>query len=445
MLRQTTNALKGIAFALAAQNRVQETAQRAGTADLFAQRAGFGTHAPSGNKPDVAALGELPRQVGFQYARRQPAFEYRFNSLLPCRIDVQRLQQTITLVQTLVRQPFSQGRIWLARLVQYVQRFQPSADLAPASACVIEFRPLPVDLGPDPVDFLALQGMVLTRVLEAALGRCEFVTRTAAFLVQPGTRVAIAVSQSGQTLRTLIHTLVQVLDPELEQLHLLPYPRAFALAALVIVVVLGQRIPGLLELFLRLFLFAPRGFQRRLQLCHPAGNVLDLGAIQHKVLLQFVDLTLDLGKLALLPLEQILLMLDRLLQSRNLAGHLIKLRLHRRCLLRRLVLLLAQRFERLLRFSLNRHGLLDPCFGFSQRAGLRIHLGTCVAPAQRVETRLFLAIARLELAITLGGPGLTLKLAQLLGNFFTQIGQALEVLAGMPDTVLGFAPAFLVQ
>src|SRR5690606_30876698 len=124
--------------------------------------------------------------------------------------------------------------------------------------------------------------------------------------------------------------------------------------------------------------------------------------------------------------------------------HAVVLALNRVQRLVALADLVAQVLGALVRLSLRRHGALESLAFLRELLVLRRHLRAQCLEAQREQLGGHAALLGLQLLVAGGGLRLPLEVVQLLVHLFPEIRQALEVLSGVPDTMLRLPAALLI-
>ncbi len=207
---------------------------------------------------------------------------------------------------------------------------------------------------------------------------------------------------------------------------------------------LGQSGLRLLERLARRLLVRVRAVETRNQGREFGRQRFDLRAVARHRVGEFARLCADDLQIRPLPLPQFARVLDVLLDPRHVGARFVIARLDRGERFRARRLVGADAFDfRLRRAQVRDHrvhrGLALPG-RFAADRGFRIQ----ALQAQRQQFRLQLALFLLQDLIASRGRRLALQVPDLLLDFLAQVVEAIEVLARMPDPVLGLAAPFLV-
>ena len=151
-----------------------------------------------------------------------------------------------------------------------------------------------------------------------------------------------------------------------------------------------------------------------------------------------------LHQVGLLLTARLARILDRFLETRYLRSNRVELPLD---LIETIVghgMVSALLFDLRLQIALIRNRRLQPVLLFGNDAITPVDIAEHLIQAQDQEFRTHLALLLAQRLVSLRGGGLALEMPELLLNLLAQIVQAFEVLARVPDPVLGLAPSLLV-
>ena len=201
---------------------------------------------------------------------------------------------------------------------------------------------------------------------------------------------------------------------------------------------------GVLEVLLRAALNGVRLLEARLQLAQNALELLELDLIARDVRVDLGDLLIGALQVLGLALDEILTMLQRLLEARDLAADPVVAALHGAEALVAVGELHAQLLDRGFGGTLRRDGGLERDLLLAERMLLLGDFGSQCAQSQREQLGVDLALLGLEVLVALRVLRLLLQMRELLLDLLAEILQTLEILARVPNALLGFPAPLLV-
>src|SRR5690606_2240056 len=431
----------------------QDPADRRRALDLGRQRGRRAIHGVrSSLDQGQPAFAEFAQRVHQRFRRLdQHALdqlpERAFDRVLPARLDHQRLADPARRVQPTLPQPFHRRALLLAERcrLEGLQRGQPATLLLRLPAHVAELglgrALLVLQLGHRLLAGLDFRGEAVERRLLFVVLRAHRLERfRQRGKVQPGALgrelLAAALGVHGLPVEVVHAGALDVagarrlgLRPGMRVPALLPVGE-FRLG-------LAQRVLGRLVLRLQALQFRLRRRDRlaqRRQACLVAADVAA----------DFLQRGLGFLARALQTLRHFALVRDLLLDPRQRAADLVDLGL---CLvqgLARRLALAAAFLDPALGLALLGDQLLQPGLVLPEFLAQALQARIEAAELQRLPLRVLDPALGLDRLVLLGLPRLALEVVELLADFLAQVGQALEVLAGVLDPVLGLAPALLV-
>ena len=190
--------------------------------------------------------------------------------------------------------------------------------------------------------------------------------------------------------------------------------------------------------------FLVQRLDARLGLGQRLRERLGLHAVARDVLDDLAQLQLCFAAGALQAFGEVLVVLDLLLDARDLAADAVDLALHRVEVVGGRDLAVAVLLEVRFHLALLRHELLDLQVDRLQRVDLRLELGVLRLQRQCLELGFHSRVLALQLLPALGGLRLPVEMLQRLLDFLAHVVQAIEVLARRLDARLGLLAALLV-
>ncbi len=177
---------------------------------------------------------------------------------------------------------------------------------------------------------------------------------------------------------------------------------------------------------------------------HRFAQHAQFGRVAADVLGQFLQLALRLIARLVQAMREFALMLDLLLDTRQGATDLVDIGL---CLGHRFGGFFAAHaagFDACFGIALLGNQLLQACLFLIQLLAQALQPTIQAAVFQRLPLGILDPALFLQRLVLLGLPRLALQMRQLLGDFFAQVAQTVEVFARMPNPRFGFLAAFLV-
>ena len=196
--------------------------------------------------------------------------------------------------------------------------------------------------------------------------------------------------------------------------------------------------------FLALLVIRVQCGQARIRLGNGAAQVAHLALVAGDVLADLRKRGIGLGARGFKPLPEFALVGDLLFDARQLTADSITLGLHRAKFFAGFALLHAAGLDLRLGGALVGEDLLQLQLILGQQFAKASQFRIELAIFQRLQLRVLVQAFGLQALVLLGGACLALQVVDLLVHFLAQVGQALEILAGMANPGFGFLAPFLV-
>ena len=372
--------------------------------------------------------------------------QHRFQGFFPAFRHLQLVGETRFVIQFMPGQPVADRAI--VAHGRFLQGFQGGATALQALQLLAGLIQLtaPVAVIPAKLVDLFLQGLAAQFVffrLPAILLHLLF--QLAHFLGQrAGIQGFLLFLQTVDTVAQPLLGLVQMLNAGLLHLGLAARFPGFAVEFFPRLLPVLHGLFGQCQRFAGRFLLLGDHFQFRLALGQNGIQFRHFLAVDAQVLVAFFPAGAYLVQLLVQLLLALALMLDALLQACHFRPQGVKMLLDFVKALLHFVVLLAQAFHFRVHVALFCHFRFHGHVQFANHMVQLLDLHIQPFPAQRLELRAFQAFFLFVLLVFLRRAGLPAQALDLTLQLFANIRQALQILTGATNTVLGLAAAGLV-